>query len=162
VERGKKVTLVVADASVIVKWFVDEEHTKNALALRQSYIDGKVDIACPQFLPYEVLNALRYNPELGEEQVRTASLALEKYQFWLHPLTEELAGLCIKNAFALGISLYDSSYLSLAQHIDAAFYTADQRMLDKLKDNSGRNTENFRHISEFKVRETGRRKDGRL
>ena len=53
-ERGKEV--IVADASVIVKWFVNEEYTEKSLALRQSYLDKKIDIACPQLLPFEVLS----------------------------------------------------------------------------------------------------------
>jgi predicted nucleic acid-binding protein len=139
---NKKV--VVADASVIVKWFVDEEYTKEALALRQSYINGKVDIACPNLLPYEILNALRYNPEFGEEHVRMVAEVLEKYQLWLYPILGELAKICIKNSFAYGMSLYDSAYVSLAEYLDSALYTADEKIIDKVG-KSGR----FRHVSAF-------------
>ena len=136
--------VVVADASVIVKWFVDEEHTKKALALRQSYVDGKVDIACPNLLPYEVLNALRYNPEFGEERTRTTAEALEKYQLWQYPVLGELAARCVKNSFEYGMSIYDSAYVSLAEYLDSTLYTADDKILDKV----GR-SERFRHISDF-------------
>lgn len=140
---NKKV--IVADASVIVKWFVDEEHTKKALALREQYIEGKVDIACPSLLPYEVLNALRYNPEFGEEHTRTAAEALEKYQLWLYPVLGELAAHCSKNSFAYGMSFYDSVYVSLAEYLDSTLYTADQKILDKVAKPS-----RLRHISDFK------------
>lgn len=136
--------IVIADASVIVKWFVDEKYTDNALSLRQNYVEGDIDIACPNLLPYEVLNALRYNPELGEEHIMMAAEAIEKYNLWLHPVEEQLARRCIRNSFAYGISLYDSSYVSLAEHVGGIFYTADQKLLDKL----GRN-EKFKHISEI-------------
>ncbi|AIF82336.1 putative nucleic acid-binding protein, contains PIN domain [Candidatus Nitrososphaera evergladensis SR1] len=153
-ERSKKIVapivVVVADASVIVKWFVDEENTENALALRQLYIDGKVEIAVPHLLPYEVLNALRYNPEFGEEQVKIASKALEKYQLWLYPVLGDLAALCVQNSFAYGISLYDSSYISLAEYLDATLYTADERILAKVVMMKGKG-ENFRHISDLKI-----------
>ncbi len=129
-ERGKEV--ILADASIIVKWFVNEEYTEQALALRQSYLDKKTDIACPQILPFEVLNALRYNPEFGEEHVKIASSALHKYQLWLFPILGELADRCIKNSFSFGISLYDSSYVSLAEYLGAKLYTADDRLLDKI------------------------------
>jgi predicted nucleic acid-binding protein len=112
--------------------------------MRQSYIDEKVDIACPDLLSYEVLNALRYNPEFGQEQTRIAAEALEKYQLLLHPMQAELGALSIKNSFAYGISLYDSSYVSLAELLEAEFYTADQKMLDKLGEK-----ERFKHISRF-------------
>jgi len=141
---SKKV--VVADASVIVKWFVDEEYTKQALTLRQDYIDGRLDIACPNLLPYEVLNALRYNPEFGQEHTRVASEALEKYQLLLYPILGELAALCVKNSFEYGISLYDSSYVSLAEYLDVTLYTADGRILEKVG-KSGK----FRHISDLRI-----------
>lgn len=139
---NKKVA--VADASVIVKWFVDEEHTKKALALRQAYVDGKLDLACPNLLPYEVLNALRYNPGFGEKATGMAAEALEKYQLWQYPILGELAALSIKNAYTYGITLYDSSYVSLAEYLDSPLYTADDKILDKV----GKH-ERFRHISDF-------------
>lgn len=139
---SKKV--VVADASVVAKWFVDEEYTKKALSLRQDYVNGKTDIACPDLLPYEVLNALRYNPELGEEHIKAAAEALEKYRLWQYPILGELSKICIRNSLAYGISLYDSSYVSLAEHIDTSFYTADEKMLEKVG-RGGR----FLHISEY-------------
>ena len=141
---GKK---VVADASVIVKWFVGEDYTRQALDLRQRYLDGVVDIACPALMPYEVLNALRYNPGLGREQIGTAIEALAKYQILLYPLLGDLSHLCIKNAFEYGISLYDSSYLSLAEYLDAApFYTADEKLLAKV----GKSAK-LAHISDLAV-----------
>jgi predicted nucleic acid-binding protein len=157
VEGRKKVApavaVVVADASVIAKWFLDEEYTKNALALRQSYIDGKVDIAVPHLLPYEVLNALRYNPEFGEEHVKIAANALEKYQLWMYPILGELAAQCIQNSFAYGISLYDSSYISLAKYIDATLYTADERMLAKviMEERGAEGGGSFKHIADLKI-----------
>jgi predicted nucleic acid-binding protein len=143
-ERGKEV--IVVDASVIVKWFVNEEYTEKSLALRQSYLDKKIDIVCPQLLPFEVLNALRYNPEFGEEQVKVASEALRKYQLWLYPVLGELAGICVKNSFSFGISLYDSSYISLAEYLDAKLYTADRRVLDKTG-----NLKTVKHVSDFET-----------
>lgn len=141
---GRK-KIVVVDASVVIKWFVDEEYSRKAISLRQDYINGKLDIACPNLLPYEVLNALRYNPESGEEHVRLAAEALKKYQLWFYPILGELAALCIKNSFAYGMSLYDSAYVSLAEYLDSTLYTADEKLLDKVGQ-SGK----FRHISDFR------------
>jgi predicted nucleic acid-binding protein len=136
--------VIVADASVIVKWFVDEEHTKQALSLRRDYVAAKIDIACPNLLPYEVLNALRYNPELGEEHLKMAADAMEKYRLWHYPILGDLAKICLRNSFAHGISLYDSAYVSLAEYVDCTLYTADEQLLDKV----GRN-DRFQHISDY-------------
>ncbi len=45
--------VIVADASVIVKWFVEGDYTM-----------GRIDIWSTQLIPFEVLNVLRYNQEL--------------------------------------------------------------------------------------------------
>jgi len=50
---------VVADASVMVKWFVDEIYSENARKLRDEYINGTLEIIAPELMPYEVLNALK-------------------------------------------------------------------------------------------------------
>ena len=136
-------TLVVADASVVVKWFVEEEHSDAALRLRDDYVDRALDIASPDLLPYEILNALRYNPAIGEKQLRDIATALEKYSLWLHSMAGELAATAIENSLTHGISVHDSAYLSLGIIRDAVVYTADQRLIDKT------GHERMRHISTY-------------
>ena len=125
--------VVVADASVVVKWFVEEEHSGDALRLRDDYADRVVDIASPDLMPYEVLNALRYNPGFGESQLVETARALEKFSLWMLPLEGELAEMCIENSLRYGISVYDSAYLSLGVVRDIPVYTVDQRLIDKVR-----------------------------
>jgi predicted nucleic acid-binding protein len=136
--------IVVVDASVITKWFVEEKYTPDALRLRNDYINRLIDIAAPELLPFEVLNSLRYNPEFGEKDIKQSARALEKYSLWLFPILGKLAEKTIENALKYGITLYDSSYLSLADLKSKTLYTADEKLLAKLKDNP-----HIRHISEY-------------
>jgi predicted nucleic acid-binding protein len=135
--------VVVADASVVAKWFVEEEHTGDALRLRDDYADRIVDIASPDLMPYEVLNALRYNPVFGESQLKEAARALEKFGLWLLPLDGVLAESCVENSLRYGISIYDSAYLSLGIVRDIPVYTADKRLIEKVKHRA------LRHISSY-------------
>jgi len=135
--------VVVADASVVVKWFVEEEHTDAALRLRYDYVDRTVDIASPDLLPHEVLNALRYNPGLGERQLKEIVEALDKYSLWLAPLEGELAETSVENSMRHGISVYDSAYISLGQIREIPVYTADRRLMNRVGD------ERIRHISTY-------------
>lgn len=136
--------IVVVDASVITKWFVQEEYSINSLKLRDDYINRLVDIAAPELLPFEVINSLRYNPEFGEKDIKESAKALEKYSLWLFPILGKLAEKTIENAFKYGITIYDSSYLSLADLESKTLYTADEKLLAKLKDNPC-----IHHISEY-------------
>ena len=144
-ERPEEV--VVVDASVVTKWFVEEEYSDKSLRLRDDYIKRRVDIASPQLLPFEVLNSLRYNPEFGAEDLKRAAAALEGYRFWLFPLTEDLARRSVENALRHGITIYDASYISLGEAKGAILYTADKKLLGKL-----RGTKGIRHISAYKMK----------
>ncbi len=135
--------VVVADASVVVKWFIEEEHTDAALRLRDDYADRIVDIASPDLMPYEVLNALRYNPGFGENQLVQTARALEKFSLWMLPLEGELAERCVENSLKYGISIYDSAYLSLGVVRDVPVYTADQGLINKVRHRS------LMHISSY-------------
>lgn len=137
--------IVIVDASVVTKWFVQEEYSVNALRLRDDYINRLVDIAAPELLPFEVLNSLRYNPEFGEKDLKESAKAIEKYSLWLFPILGKLAEKTIENALKHGITIYDSSYLSLAELESKTLYTVDEKLLAKLKDNP-----RVHHITEYK------------
>ncbi len=141
-ERQKKI--VVVDASVVAKWFVDEEHTKRALQLRDDYTKGIVDLRSTQLMPFEVLNALRYNPSLGQTEVEKAGLALTRFRMGLYPLLEELKDACVRLAFKHGVTIYDASYLALSQYLEKELYTADEKLLIKTK-----GEETIHHIEEY-------------
>jgi len=143
VERREEV--VVADASIIVKWFVKERYSDKALDLRDDYVGRLTDITCPELLPFEVLNALRYNPDFGETDLKDVAVALERYCFWFFPLLGDLAERSIENAFRHGVSVYDASYVSLGEIKGVTFYTADEKLLRKFKD-----LPLVRHISEYR------------
>jgi len=135
--------LAVAYTSVVVKRFVEAEHSGDALRLRENYVDRVVNVASPDLMPHEVINALRYNPVLGESQLVEAARALEKFSLWLLPLEGELAEKSIENSLKYGVSIYDSAYLSLGIVRNVPVYTVDLRLIDKVKHRS------LRHISSY-------------
>ena len=71
-ERSKIEGDFVLDSSVIIKWFSDEEDTDISLELRENYIKGNANIASPDLIIYEIANALRYNKELSETDVKNS------------------------------------------------------------------------------------------
>ena len=141
-ERLKE-TLIV-DASVIAKWFVTEEHTSEALTLRDAYLSGEIDLWSTELMPYEVLNALRHKPEIDARELRTAAKALAGYRIALHPLLGELGELSVENALRYGLTIYDSSYVSQSLFFDKPLYTADEKLLAKTRALTA-----IHHISEY-------------
>jgi len=136
---------VVVDASVVVKWFVEEDYSKEARLLRDAYASGVLDLVAPTLLPYEVLNALKYSSAFGEDELKEVSETLDDFQLTFHDLSGSLAEKSIELAMRKGITIYDASYVALSHLLDAFLYTADEKLIRKAK------SEKIRHIRDFKI-----------
>ena len=102
--------------------------------MADDYQARKADLRSTQLLPFEVLNALRYNPEMGLSEIAKAGDALSRFGIGLHPLLGELKDACLKAAFERGLTVYDASYLSLGELLGCKVYTADAKLLEKTGD----------------------------
>ena len=121
---------MVVDASVAVKWLVEEVDSEEALALGDSWAEAGVQLVAPYLLPFEVANAL-HRRVLGEEL--STQQASELVEFLLGMGIELLeTPLVHVRALELASELdqraaYDSHYLALAEELDCDFWTADAR-----------------------------------
>lgn len=141
-ERGK----VVLDASVVVKWFVEESYSKEARLLRDTYANGLIDLVAPNLLFYEVINALKYSGGFGEDELKEVIEALKDYQITLYEFSGNIALKAIEVAMRKGITIYDATYVALAYELGTILYTADEKLIRKVKDKN-----HVKHIMEFKV-----------
>ena len=141
-ERGK----IAVDASVVVKWFVEEKYSKEALIIRDSFIEGLVDIVVPSLLYFEVLNALKYSGAFGEDELKKIARILEDYQFTLYELEGAYAEKAVEIAMRKGITIYDASYVALALIEGVDLYTADEKLLTKTQD-----LKITKHLKNFKI-----------
>jgi len=100
---------IVLDASVVVKWFVAEEGTEEALRIRKRYVEGEVEVIAPELILFETLNALRYKGLFTESEVRRMTESLDAYGFDLFSLRWEYAAQAIKVEFEDNITVYDTA-----------------------------------------------------
>lgn len=115
-------TLVV-DASVALKWVLDEENRAAAMAL----IGGTEALASPDFLLLECANVLAYKVGSGRTTQRGAALSLEAIEAAPVRLAPSAPHITRAHAIAveLGQSAYDSLYLAFALAEHAVLVTAD-------------------------------------
>lgn len=132
--------LAIVDASVVVKWFNIEEYTENAERLKEKHLKAEVTLVSPVLMIFEVLNALRYNPELGVNDVKEALNDLLGIQIKLYPVEDWLSE-AVLLAYDYGLTIYDASYIALANHLSCLLYTADSKLLERVK------ITNIRHIA---------------
>jgi predicted nucleic acid-binding protein len=123
------VNTLVIDASIAIKWVIEEEGTSQALTLRRT-----ARLLAPELLVAECANILwkkaRRN-ELSREEALLAARLLQTAAIELVP-TRSLLAAATRIAIELDHPAYDCLYLALAIENDCRFVTADERFLRKL------------------------------
>ena len=121
---------LVVDASVAVKWFVEEEYSADAGRL----LEQGHELYAPRLLASEVGNALWRKVRTGElERSRAATLAAaisEAAVRWTED--EEVCPDAVRLSLALDRPVYDCVYLALAHRLGATLVTADVRFANAL------------------------------
>jgi len=130
-EREEKVVL---DASVITKWYTKEKGTESAIEYRDLHVEGKLTIIEPSLVMYEVTNALNYNPNFSESDVKESIESLIDLHLEIVDPSKEMMTRIVSLARNYGTSIYDSSYLALARMLDVNMITADGKFWEKIKD----------------------------
>lgn len=116
---------LVPDASIVVKWFLEEEDSSQARFLLELCLREEVEFRIPELLHYEVANALRYAKGVPGGQAEVHLEVLLGYEFETAALTPALLTSAVREARALGATVYDSIYLALAKSLNAVMVTAD-------------------------------------
>jgi len=124
---------VVGDASLIVKWFIEEEDSDKALKLRDMHVNGEVMIVAPELLPFEVLNALKYSNLFSMDELKDVAVALSSYGIELYSLRGEVAERAVEIAVEEEVTIYDASYVALAVTLNTRLYTADRKLVKRLR-----------------------------
>ena len=124
-------TLVI-DASVAIKWFVEEPGSDVA---RRLLVAGPDHLEAPELLVAEVCNAAWKSQRLGQMSALQFDLITSRIesmfgQLWsLGPLASRAAVL----ARRLDHPVYDCFYLALSEVRRARLVTADSKLMNRLK-----------------------------
>ena len=121
---------VVVDASLAVKWLVEEDDSDKAHAALESWVAQDITRIAPHLLPFEVANALHRRMMRGELNVADsirmmARLLASRLKLHeppgLHIRALQLASQLNQNA------AYDAHYLALAGSFGCELWAADER-----------------------------------
>jgi len=123
------VNTLVIDASIAVKWVVEEAGTAEALTLRRL-----ARLIAPELLVAECANVLwkkRRRDELSVDQTFLAARLLQVGDIEFLP-TRHLLEAATRMAVELDHPAYDCLYVALAIERDCRFATADEHFVRKL------------------------------
>ena len=130
-------SLLVLDASVAAKWYlprVDEPLAEEALALLRQYSAGNIQFVVPDLFWAEFGNILWKCVRNGRISAKSASDALTGILEYSFPTVgaTELAEVALAIALSTGRTVYDAIYVALAVQRNAAFVTADERLVNSI------------------------------
>jgi predicted nucleic acid-binding protein len=114
----------IIDASIAVRWFIEEEAHAHADDVLKKVIDRPERFAVPELFAFEIFSVLRLLHPNGLEAFRKGILPLLQGGIFRQPMTEDLA---VKaNMFIhLGLTGYDACYAALARDLKGLWLTFD-------------------------------------
>lgn len=124
--------LRILDASVVLKWFVEEEGSDRADALLDEHVKGEARVVVPDLLIYEVANALRFSGGFAAREVREIIDALWALDLYIVAPQPDVMRSALALSYSRGISVYDSVYVALAKELGLPLVTADKKLLSRL------------------------------
>lgn len=125
--------MICPDASLAIKWVVDEDHQDQARTLYRDSRRAEEPIIAPFLLRIEVTNILRQRVRRfllsADEAVGLLDQVLAFSIDYHNPGGLNRQALMLANAYGLPAA-YDAHDLALAQAFDCDFWTGDRRLVN--------------------------------
>jgi len=121
---------------VVLKWYLmDEEYSQKAINLLKKYVSNELDILAPSLLEYEVINGLLVAKKRGGIQEEKILSAIDGF-ISLKIKLKNLSLFYPKVLYYYKIynrSVYDASYLAMADEESISLVTADERLYNMVR-----------------------------
>lgn len=114
-----------------MRWIIVEDLYPQAVAVRNEFLGGRLSLAVPDLLPYEVLNALRYARTTSPPDLPAAARFLRQAGLVQHRLQDTVEE-TLELAADRDLTIYDAAYAGLAKHLGQTLLTADDKLIRAL------------------------------
>ena len=116
----------IIDASVAIKWMIEDENHPNAEKILVKMVETPELFAVPELFGFEVFSVLqRIHPD-GMNAFIKGIIPLLHSGIFRHPMTEDLA-LKANRYVNSGLTGYDACYAALAKKMDGIWLTFDKK-----------------------------------
>lgn len=133
-ERKQNMIHLLADTSVIIKWFrfsEDEDYVPQAQRVRDCYLSGEAAISTIELSILEFSNTLKFSKRLSSADAEKALSALLDFGMKILPINPKILRQALKYSFAYNITYYDALFLSACVSNKAKLVTADKIFYNK-------------------------------
>lgn len=123
----------VVDASVVIKWFVEESGTGRSLKLLDGILEGEIVVYAPELLLYEVGNVLYKGKGFNEIQIVECLDVVDGCGLRLEPLSMPLMEIAADFMLQYKMTFYDAAYAALAYSMHIPLISCDAKGHKKIK-----------------------------
>ncbi len=117
----------VIDASVVIKWFVQESDSGKALLLRNDHIEGRKVLIIPELTFLEVLNTI-IRGEKTAQGIENVLEGIEKLQLVVERHSSSLLRSAARQAREHHLTMYDAVYVAVARAHSCRLITANREL----------------------------------
>lgn len=127
--------MIIVDSSVVFKWLVAEKDDPGRIAwlLRDDYLSGNKDITAPDILLYEIANILAHKTELTRRDVKRLWRNFLQFEIPTIAPTSKFMSESLHLSLNKNLSVYDATYIILAKSRRSTLFTADVKLVNKMK-----------------------------
>ena len=115
----------IVDASVALRWFVEEEFHPNADEVLNKIVEEPERFAVPEIFTFELYAVLQRVHPAGLDVFNKGVVPLLEGGIFRHPMTEKLAAGAYRYT-KIGLTGYDACYAALAQDFKGTWLTFDR------------------------------------
>lgn len=124
----------VIDASIVVKWFSEEENRFKALKILKNLEKEKYALLAPEILIYEVANALYKGKHLENKDIKSAMDSILDIEIDYYQLDKVLIYQAVDFMVNYNITFYDAVYGALSLLHNAPLISANSKHHKKIKE----------------------------
>ncbi len=140
--------VVVADSNVLVKWYIPEKYSEEAIIMRNDFIYDRIKVIAPIYALLEYANTLRKYTIRGlirkEDAYEALNLLVDTGVEYVD-ITPSYVYEALRYSIENNVTVYDAYYIVLAKKNNAYMYTADEKLLSKVKGKELR----IRHVRDY-------------
>src|SRR3989344_4240506 len=126
--------MVIIDTSVAFKWLVEEDYQTTLIANRllQQFLRKEYEFLSPDIILYELGNVLAYKTGYSQPDLGQIWQKFQKIELPLYRADSAFIANCVVFSKSNTISVYDASFIVLAQMKGCDLVTADNKLVQKV------------------------------
>ncbi len=118
---------IVVDTSVVIKWFVEEPKSHQAVTILSQHTQKQVLIVVPDILRLELINGLFFSYHFGFPQLSETLYSIESSELQFISTREVDLNNTAQLMEKFTIASYDACFISLAKDLNCPLITNDRR-----------------------------------